>query len=164
MEKAQQKNPDIHLYDCTNKKQCPSNRGCLTESIVCQENIMANIPGNEEKVNLGVSETKFKVRYGNYKQYFTKQHHKKDTELSKKYWKVKQQNGTPRIRWKVLKKCQAYNQKKKQCILCLNEKYKIDKGDNLLNKRTEILGTCRHRNKYKLKNYDSIDRRHISVS
>ena len=30
-------------------------------------------------------------------------------------------------------------------------------GDNLLNERTEILGTCRHRNKYKLKNFDSRD-------
>ena len=45
----------------------------------------------------------------------------------------------------------------------LNEKYKIAcyKGDNLLNKRTEILGTCRRRNKYKLKNCDTKDRRHI---
>ena len=74
---------------------------------------MTNIPGNKEKVNLGVSETTSKVRYGNHKQSFTKQLHKKDTELSKEYWKVKQQNGTPRIRWKVIKKCQAYNQKKK---------------------------------------------------
>ena len=34
------------------------------------------------------------------------------------------------------------------------EKYKIAyyKGDNLLTKRTEIVGTCKHRNKYKLKN------------
>ena len=31
------------------------------------------------------------------------------------------------------------------------------KGDNLLNKRTEILDTCRHRNEYKLKNCDSKD-------
>ena len=55
----------------------------------------------------------------------------------------KQQNRTPRIKWKVLKKFHAYNQKKRQCILCLNEKYEIAcyKGDNLLNKRTEILGT-----------------------
>ena len=28
---------------------------------------------------------------------------------------------------------------------------------NLLNKRTKILGTCRHRNKYELKNCDSTD-------
>ena len=55
----------------------------------------------------------------------------------------KQQNRTPRIKWKVLKKFHAYNQKKRKCILCLNEKYEIAcyKGDNLLNKRTEILGT-----------------------
>ena len=85
--------------------------------------------------------------------------HKNHTELSKEYWKVKQQNGIPRIKWKVLRKCHAYNQKKRQCILCLNEKYEIAcyKGDNLLNKRTEILGTCRRRNKYKLKNCDTKD-------
>ena len=35
----------------------------------------------------------------------------------------------------------------------LNEKYEIAcyKGDNVSNKRIEILGTCRHRNKYYLK-------------
>ena len=44
-------------------------------------------------------------------------------------------------------------------MLCLNEKYEIAcyKGANLLYKRTEILGTCRHRNKYRLKNCDSKD-------
>ena len=83
---------------------------------------------------------------------FTKQLHKNDTELSEKYWKIKQQNRIPRIKWKVLRKCHAYNQEKRQCILCLNEKYEnaCYKRDNLLNKRTEILGTCIHRNQYKL--------------
>ena len=86
--------------------------------------------------------------------------------LSKEYWKVKQQNGIPSIKWKVLKKYQAYNQKKRQCILYLNEKYEIVcyKRDNLLNKRTEILGICSHRNKYKFKNCDSKDWHHISIS
>ena len=62
------------------------------------------------------------------------------------------------IKWKVVRKYHAYNQKR-ECILCLNENYKIDsyKGHNLLNKRTEILGTCRHRNIYKLKNWNSTD-------
>ena len=80
-------------------------------------------------------------------------------ELSKEYWKVKQQNGIPIIKWKVLKKCHGYNQKKRQCILYLHEKYEIAcyNGDNLLNKRTETLGTCTQRNKYKLKNCDSKD-------
>ena len=111
------------------------------------------------KVCLGVSKTTYKVRHGNHKISFKKQHHKNDTELFKEYWKVKQQNGIPRIKWRVLRKCHAYNQNKRQCILCLNEKYEIAycKEDNLLNKRTEILGTYRHRNKYKLKNCDSKD-------
>ena len=54
---------------------------------------------------------------------------------------MKQQNGIPRITWKVLKKCHDYNQTKRQRILCLNEKYEIacDKRDNLLNKIKEIL-------------------------
>ena len=59
-----------------------------------------------------------------------------------------------------------YNEKKWQCTLSLNEKYEIAcyNWDNLLNKRTEILGTCRHRNKYELKNCDSKDWLHISIS
>ena len=87
------------------------------------------------------------------KKSFTKQRQKNDTELSKQYWKIKQQNKIPRIKWKVLRKCHAYNEKERQCILCLNEKQKIAcyKGDNLLNKRTEILGTCRHKDNINLK-------------
>ena len=56
-----------------------------TESIVYQANITENIPGYKEKVYLGLSETTFKVRYGNNKKSFTKQHHKNDTEISKEY-------------------------------------------------------------------------------
>ena len=39
LEKAQRKHPDTQLCNCTNKKQCPLNRQCLTESIVYQPNI-----------------------------------------------------------------------------------------------------------------------------
>ena len=92
--KARQKHPDTQIYKCTNKKQCPLNGKCLTWSIVYQANVNANIPGYKEKVYLGVSETTFKVRYGNHKKSFTKQRHKRDTKLSKEYWKVKQQNET----------------------------------------------------------------------
>ena len=80
-EKGQQKHPDTQLCNCTNKKQCPLNRQCLTESIVYQANITANIPGYKEKVYRGVSETKFKIRYGKHKKSFTKQSRKNDTEL-----------------------------------------------------------------------------------
>ena len=48
------------------------------------------IPGYQEKVYLGASETKFKIRYGSHKKSFNKHCDKNDTELSKEYWKVKQ--------------------------------------------------------------------------
>ena len=104
IEKGQQKHPDTQLCNCTNKNQCPLNRKCLTESIVYQANISANIPGYREKVYIGLSETTFKVCYDNHKKTVYK-----TTELSKEYWKVKQQNGIPMIKWKVLRKCHAYN-------------------------------------------------------
>ena len=102
-----------------------------------------------------------KLRCGNQKKSFTKERHKSDTELFKGYWKVKQQNRILIRKYKVLRKCHAYN-KKIQCIACPNEKYEIasNNGDNLLNKRTEILRTYRHRNKYKLKNCGSKLLRH----
>ena len=140
------KHPDTQLCNCTNKKQCSLNGHCLTESIIFQASITANIPGYKEKVYLAVSATTFKICYGNHRKPFTKQRYKYDTELSKEYWKMKQQKRIPRIKWKVLRKCHAHNQTKKQCMLRLNEKHEIAcyKGDNLLNKRTEILATCRH--------------------
>ena len=57
----------------------------------------------------------------------------------------------------------SYNPNSKRRLLCLNEKYEIPayRGDKLLNKRTEIINTCRHRSKYKLANYDTIDWRQI---
>ena len=79
-------------------------------------------------------------------------------ELCKEYWRVKQ-NRIPRIKWEVLRKCHAHNQKKK---LYLKFEIACYKGDNLLNKRTEILGTSRQGNKYKLKTCDLKDCRWTS--
>ena len=85
VEKAQQKNPGTQLCKYTNKKQRLLDGQYLTESIVYQAKIKANIPGYKEKVYLGLSKTTFKIRYGNNKKLFPKQHHKNNTELSKEY-------------------------------------------------------------------------------
>ena len=52
LEKAQQKHLDTQLCNCANKKQCPLNGQCLTESIVYQAYITENIPGYKEKFTL----------------------------------------------------------------------------------------------------------------
>ena len=49
--------------------------------------------------------------------------------------------------------------KQQALFLYSNEKYEIAtyKEDNLLNKRTEIINTCKRRSKYKLANCETID-------
>ena len=60
---------------------------------------------------------------------------------------------------KILGQYQSYTVNTKRCLLCLNEKLQIAiyQGDNFLKKRTEIISRCRHRNKYTLAIYDSMD-------
>ena len=76
-----------------------------------------------------------------------------------KFWEIKKCIRKPKITWKIIRICRSYNPNSKRCLLCLNEKYEIAtyKGDNVLNKRTEIINTCRHRSKYKLANCETID-------
>ena len=80
-------------------------------------------------------------------------------ELSKEFSKIKKRNGTPKITWRIITICRSYNPNSKRYLLCLNEKYEIAtyKEGNLLNKRTEIINTCRHRSIYKLANCDTIN-------
>ena len=86
-----------------------------------------------------------------------------DTELSNiKYWNIKNigifyQQTKLRISWEVLGTHESYNQSSKWCLLCLIEKLAITlhKDDNMLNKRSDVISKCRHKNKYMLASYNS---------
>ena len=149
----------INNYNCRNKDTCPLPKSCQTKCIVYQANIDCNIAGYKQKCYLGSCEKAFKDRFGNHKKLCNHAKHKNDPELSKEFWEIKKRSETPKITWKIIRISRSYNLNSKRCILCLNEKYEIAtyKGDSLLNKRTEIINTCRHRSKYKLVNYHTID-------
>lgn len=95
---------------------------------------------------------KFKTRYSKHKQSFKKPEQKNETELSKHVWALKDKNIPYSISWRILGKAKAYLGSSKRCNLCILEKYFIichrDKGT--LNKKTEMVNTCRHRNKFLL--------------
>ena len=103
--------------------------------------------------------TKFKQRYANHTKSFRHEKHQRDTELSNELWSIKSNNYAPNIVWEILRKHQTYNPNTERCFLCLNEKLEIAryKRRNLLNKRSEIINKCRHRNKFALALYDSKD-------
>ena len=78
-------------------------------------------------------------------------------------------NYTPNIVWKILRKHLPYNRNTKRCSLRLNKKLEIlemarCEGHNLLNKRSKMINKCRHQNKFALALYDSQDWTKFSVS
>ena len=84
----------------------------------------------------------------------------KTTKMTRNYrMKIKASKEEPVFVWKNLGQHQPYNVNTKWCLLCLNEKLQITiyRENNMLNKRTEIISKCRHRNKYALASYDSMD-------
>ena len=49
----------------------------------------------------------------------------------------------------IVRRCSPYNPNPKRCYICLNEKMEIAtyRGNNLLNKKKELISKCRHQNK-----------------
>ena len=145
--------------NCRNKNDCPLGGNCLVENIVYEGKITSNQPNYKEKIYFGIAETSFKQRFNNHTKSFNNQIYESNTELSKEYWKIKNNNFNPKIKWRIVRKCPPYNLSKRKCYLCLNEKLEIAsyKGNNLLNKRSELVNKCRHQNKFTLLRYDSKD-------
>ena len=76
------------------------------------------------------------------------------TELSKHIWKLQDKGINFNVKWSVAAYASTYRCGSRRCDLCLTEKYVIARANhkNLLNKRTELISKCCHRNKYILKN------------
>ena len=121
----------------------------------------ATITSNQEnyhhKIYYGITKTKFKQQYANHIKSFKHEKHQSNIELSNELWSIKNSNCTLNIVWEIFKKHQNPNTKRGS--LCLNEKLEIAryKEHNLLNKRSEMINKCCHRNKFALALYDSKD-------
>ena len=139
------------------KAYCPLQEKCLSENTLYQADISSK--KFQTKIYHGISETKFKTRFSNHKKSFNHEKHKNDTQLSNELWNIKASKKEPVLVWKILGQYQPYNVNTKRCLLCLNEKLQIAiyRGNIMLNKRTEIISKCRHKNKYALESYDSMD-------
>ena len=74
---------------------------------------------------------------------------------------MKKSGQTPVFTWKIVRTCSPYNPNSKWCYLCLNKKLEIApyRGNNLLNKKTELISKCRHQSKFS--KYDTKDRRQL---
>ena len=86
---------------------------------------------------------------------FRNRGYEKKIELSIYVWNLTDKGEDFTIKWSVTAKAVPYTRGSKRCNLCLTEKLLIAKADprTLLNKRSEIVSKCRHRNKFTLKRF-----------
>ena len=138
--------------NCRIKTACPLDGKCKQKSIVYKAEISSN---NTTKLYYGSCSTDFKARFSNHKHSFSHRNKRNATELSKEVWRAKDNGVEPSIKWSIVSSSTAPSYKcgGSRCNLCLAEKLAIFSGDRkiMLNKRSEIVNTCRHRKKFKLR-------------
>ena len=138
--------------NCRNKENCPLPGKCTTKNVIYQATVSTS---ESKKYYIGLTSNTFKTRYNLHKSSFINKDKRNSTELSKYVWKLKEENTTHQIDWKILRKAQPYSPISKRCNLCLWEKYHIITADhaNTLNSRSELISTCRHKTKFLLSDY-----------
>ena len=141
--------------NCRNKNKCPLNGKCRESSIVYKASIFTET--NPKKYYYGLCETEFKTRFNNHIHTFKSEQKRNATELSKEVWRIKEEGKIPSIEWQIVKKAKPYKCGDRKCNLCLEEKLFILLSDNRtsLNKRNELIAKCRHKTKFKLRNFSS---------
>ena len=139
-----------------NRENCPLVGECTTSNVMYQADISSTDESYPGKVYIGITEPPFKGRYGNHERDFNHEEYANTTELSKEVWEIKKKGFVPSIKWKIIKQLPAYNPESKKCQLCLGEKVEIleREGENLVNKRSELVSTCRHKCKFMINKYD----------
>ena len=107
-------NAPLELGPCNRivMNDCPLNGHCLTTNVLCEGIITPDIMNYGIKIYKGITEHRFKLRYGNHKKAFDHHQYRKNMELSKGVWNVKDETATFNIKWN---------------------------SNNLLNKRSEII-------------------------
>ena len=135
--------------NCRNKEQCPMDGQCRAKAVVYHATISDDI---ESFTYVGISEPEVKNRISKHNTSMNHREYEQDTELSKKFWEMKDQGRTPRLTWKILQFARPYQNGRLTCDLCLSEKLQIVKlkNENLLNKKTEFISKCRHKRKFLL--------------
>ena len=140
--------------NCRQKNTCPLNGNCLQSSVIYQATVKRN-DINTSETYIGLTENTFKTRYRNHAASFCHTKHRNSTEISKHVWSLKDNNNIDySISWRIISSSSSYNSSCKRCNLCLKEKFLIICRPDLssLNKRNELVSSCRHRNKALLRN------------
>ena len=130
-----------------NKENCPIPGECDQKNVVYQ----ADVHGDNKIMKYFGSTEDFKKRWYAHKASFNKRP-ANPTTLSSYVWMLKDRNITPKVVWSIKARGHAFSSGSQSCDLCLTEKLVILTANphTMLNKRDELLETCRHRRKHLL--------------
>ena len=139
--------------NCRQKNACPLAGNCLQPCVIYQAAVTRK-DNNKKDTYIGLTENTFKTRYRNHTASFRHAKLRNSTELSKHIWTLKDNCIDHFISWRILSSHSPYSSASKRCNLCLKEKFLIICRPDLstLNKRNELVSSCRHRNKALLRN------------
>ena len=150
--------PVLKACNCRIPADCPMAGNCLISSVVYQATDAVTTEDNRPaQTYVGLTENSFKTRFANHKSSFNNPDKRLSTELSKHVWCLKEARLKFKMTRKILKQTSPFNPVSNRCNLCLWEKYFIICRPELatLNKRNELVTSCRHPNKFLLKNFKS---------
>ena len=135
--------------NCRQPDNCPLNGHCLTECIVYKATV--SVPQKPARHYYGLTEGPFKTRFNGHTHSFRAENCRRETELSKYIWELKDHNQPYKITWDIAHRAAPYKCGTRRCDVCLTEKMVIATADptKTLNKRAEIVSTCRHRAKFR---------------
>ena len=108
---------------------------------------------NKEYIYFGISDGEWKKRFSFHTMTFRKREYEGSTELSKFIWSLQDKGESYSIKWRVAAQAHPYKCGTRRCDLCITEKTLIARSRHkgMLNKRSEIISKCRHRNKFTLR-------------
>ena len=109
----------------------------------------------EKQTDLKETMEHWYLKYPNHISTFNNPEKAESTTPYKQIWKLKRSNVAFDLKWSIVGKASSYNSISGICHLCLLEKTTIlmSNCNKPLNKRTEIMNTCRHRRKHLLSSF-----------
>ena len=137
--------------NCTNPSACPLDRKCLTPNVVYCCSVSTP---SVTKAYIGVASTSFKTRFNNHRHTLNNPNKRKATSLSSYVWDLKDASIPYQLRWSILTRAQPYSGSLRDCNLCSEEAIRILRAEYaLLNKRSELVLSCRHFSRFTFAHY-----------
>ena len=138
--------------NCKRTSECPLQQKCLQKGVIYEAEVTSET-GTYSYV--GLTENHFKTRYNAHQSSFRRENARKSTELSKHIWNLKDSDSAFTIQWKVIDRGHPPSGPTASCDLCTTEKMHILENSKRtdiipLNRRSEIVGKCRHTRKFML--------------